>query len=66
MKRKETHTKRQQELIDAHYELTQAIALQSIRIIEMQKVQLKQSDSLLNIEAELEKLEAEAKGSGLN
>lgn len=65
MSKKAPITKKQK-LIDQHHDLTMSIALQSIRIIEMQKVLEKQSDELLLVEAVLEKLELEESGSGAN
>jgi hypothetical protein len=46
-------------LIDKHHDLSMSIALQAIRIVEMQKQLVKLSDELLAVEGQLEKLEAE-------
>ncbi len=57
---------KKEELLDRHHQLAASIALQAVRISEMNKFLTKQCDSLLIVEAEIEKLELEEKGSGVN
>lgn len=61
-----TKTKERNKLVDKHYQLSMSIALQAIRIHEMQKILASQSDELLVIESQIGKLDAEQNGSGLN
>lgn len=58
--------KKSQDLADLHYETSMGIALQAVRIHEMQKALGDMAQKLFQIEAEIEKHEAELKGSGLN
>lgn len=61
-----TELTKKDKMIDQHEKLMMSIALQAIRIVEMQKYLVKQSDELLALEVQIERIEAEEKGSGLN
>lgn len=58
--------KDKQALIDEHWNLAMDIALYSVRIVAMQRTLESQSDKLLALEGEIEKLEAIENGRGLN
>lgn len=53
-------------LEEKHYQISMTIALQSVRIREMQKVLNDKCDELLAVETEIEKLTLEESGGGLN